>query len=50
MNALCYPLAAYFLVSKTVGHHFCPRLMAGPEIEQGKNTKKEKPGPIISGC
>jgi hypothetical protein len=28
-----------FLVSKTVGHHFSPRLMAGAEIEQGRKTK-----------
>jgi hypothetical protein len=47
-----------FLVSKTVGHHFWPKLMAGAKIEQGRKTKKnsppappkKKPGPIISAC
>ncbi len=38
-----------FLVSKTIGHHFWPRLMAGAEIEQGRktnnNSRKEKPRP-----
>jgi hypothetical protein len=45
-----------FLVSKTVGHHFWPRPMAGGEIEHGWKTKnnfpqgppKEKLGPIIT--
>jgi hypothetical protein len=32
-----------FLVSKTVGHHFWPRLMAWAEIEQGRKTKKQLP-------
>jgi hypothetical protein len=48
-----------FLDSKTVGHHFWPRLMAEAEIEQGRKTKKQilpshprkkKPGPIMSAC
>ncbi len=30
-----------FLVSKTVGHHIWPRLMAGAEIEQGRKTKNK---------
>jgi hypothetical protein len=46
-----------FLVSKTVGHHFWPRLMAEAEIKQGGKTKKQifpshprkkKPWPIIT--
>jgi hypothetical protein len=31
-----------FFISKTVGHHFWPRLTAGVEIEQGRKTKKKK--------
>jgi len=34
-----------FLVSKTVGHHFWPRLMAGLEIQQGRNTRRKNQGP-----
>jgi hypothetical protein len=35
-----------FLVFKTVGHHFWPRLMARAGIEQGRDTKKQlPPGP-----
>jgi len=26
-----------FLVSKPIGHHFWPGLMAGAEVEQGRN-------------
>jgi hypothetical protein len=41
----------FFGFQNSLGHHYWPRrLMAGPEIEQGKNTEKEKPGPIMSGC
>jgi hypothetical protein len=32
-----------FLVSKTVGHQFWPRLMVGAEIEQGTKTKNNTP-------
>jgi len=31
-----------FFISKTVGHHFWPTLMAGVEIEQGRKTKKKQ--------
>jgi len=35
-----------FLISKTIGHHFWPRLMVGAEIEQGRKTNNNSPQPF----